>query len=126
MKIMRKSLLASAILNFCSASSFAQTPIDLGVINEDRVIDMLIAQGKLNPDATIEQRQQALDNFIANKLNRGFRGDAQFGKKALEQRAKILKTIQSKNGEHKAHVFSFDPDNKRTDKVLAVLVDLLS
>ncbi|EFP96474.1 immune inhibitor A domain-containing protein [Vibrio caribbeanicus] len=123
MKIMRKSLLASAVLTFCSASSVAQTPIDLGVINEDRVIDMLIAQGKLSPNATIEQRQKALDNFIANKLNSGFKGDAQFGKKALEQRAKILKTIKSKDGLHKAHVFSFDPDKKRTDRVLAVLVD---
>ncbi|MCG9580846.1 immune inhibitor A [Vibrio tubiashii] len=123
MKMMRKSLLASAVFTLFSTSGNAQTPIDLGVINEDKVIEMLVAQGKLNPDASIEERQIALDKFIDGKLNRGFKGDAQFGKKALEQRAKILKSIEFDKGLRRAHVFSFDANNKRTDKVLAVLVD---
>ncbi|KLN63739.1 immune inhibitor A domain-containing protein [Vibrio sp. VPAP30] len=123
MKTMRKSLLASAVFTLFSASGNAQTPIDLGVINEDKVIEMLVAQGKLNPNASVEDRQNALDKFIDGKLNRGFKGDAQFGKKALEQRAKILKSIEFDKGLRKAHIFSFDPNDKRTDKVLAVLVD---
>lgn len=123
MKTMSKSLLASAVLTLLTTGAYAKTPIDLGVINEDKVIEMLVAQGKLDSDASIDERQEALDRYIAAKLNRGFKGDAQFGKKALEQRAKILKTIASDKGRHKAHVFSFDANNKRTDKVLAVLVD---
>lgn len=123
MKTMSKSLLASAVLTLLTTGAHAKTPIDLGVINEDKVIEMLVAQGKLDSDASIDERQEALDRYIAAKLNRGFKGDAQFGKKALEQRAKILKTIASEKGRHQAHVFSFDANNKRTDKVLAVLVD---
>ncbi|KJY83964.1 protease [Vibrio galatheae] len=123
MKIARKSLLASVVFTLFSANTIAQTPADLGVINEDKVIEMLIAQGKLASNPTIEQRKQALDKYLAAKLKRGFEGDAQFGKKALQQRAKILKSIQSDKGLHKAHIFSFDADDKRTDKVLAVLVD---
>ncbi|NVD07986.1 M6 family metalloprotease domain-containing protein [Vibrio sp. JPW-9-11-11] len=123
MKTMSKSLLATAVLTLLSTGAYAKTPVDLGVINEDKVIEMLIAQGKLEQDASIDERQEALDRYIAAKLNRGFKGDAQFGKKALEQRAKILKTIASEKGQHKAHVFSFDSNDKRTDKVLAVLVD---
>ena len=123
MKTMSKSLLTSAVLALFSTAAYAQTPIDLGVINEDKVIEMLIAQGKIDDNASIEVRQSALDDYLAAKLNRGFKGDAQFGKKALELRAKILKTIASEKGQHKAHVFSFDANDKRTDKVLAILVD---
>ena len=34
MKIMRQTLLASAMLTLFSVSSYAKTPIDLGVVNE--------------------------------------------------------------------------------------------
>ena len=52
MKIMRKTLLASAMLTLFSVSSYAKTPIDLGVVNEDKLIEMLVRQGLVDQDAT--------------------------------------------------------------------------
>ncbi|HAS24973.1 MAG TPA: protease, partial [Vibrio sp.] len=123
MKMMRKTLLASAMLTLFSVSSYAKTPIDLGVVNEDKLIEMLVRQGLVDQDATDVAKHDALDRYLKNKINSGFKGDAQFGKKALEQRAKILKAIEKGSGVKKASVFALEVGTKRTDKVLALLVD---
>ncbi|MBU2896164.1 immune inhibitor A domain-containing protein [Vibrio hepatarius] len=123
MACIRKTLLATAVMALFSASGNAQTPIDLGVINEEKIIEMLARKGIIDESSSIEEQKLAFNNYLNKKIGNGFKGDAQFGKKALEQRAKILKSIEESNGQHKAHVFSFDLSDKRTDKVLAVLVD---
>ncbi|WP_394251438.1 immune inhibitor A domain-containing protein [Vibrio profundi] len=120
---MRKTLLASAMLTLFSVNSYAKTPIDLGVVNEDKLIEMLVRQGLVEQDASDAAKHDALDRYLANKVNSGFKGDAQFGKKALEQRAKILKSIEKESGLKKASVFALDLSQKKTDKVLALLVD---
>ena len=43
MACIRKTLLATAVMALFSASSNAKTPIDLGVINEEKIIEMLEA-----------------------------------------------------------------------------------
>ncbi|MDN3611755.1 immune inhibitor A domain-containing protein [Vibrio ostreicida] len=120
---MKKTLLATAVMTFFSVSGHAKTPIDLGVMNEEKIIEMLVRKGTLEQNASVTEQQVALDRYLNTKLNNGFKGDAQFGKKALEQRAKILKSIEVNKGHHKAHAFAFDLSQKRTDKVLALLVD---
>ncbi|MFW7525024.1 immune inhibitor A domain-containing protein [Vibrio ostreicida] len=120
---MKKTLLATAVMTFFSVSGHAKTPIDLGVMNEEKIIEMLVRKGTLEQNASVTEQQVALDRYLNTKLNNGFKGDAQFGKKALEQRAKILKSIEVNKGHHKTHAFAFDLSQKRTDKVLALLVD---
>ncbi|CAH6797449.1 Pre-pro-metalloprotease PrtV [Vibrio chagasii] len=123
MKIMRKTLLASAMITLFSVNSYAKTPIDLGVVNEDKLIEMLVRQGLVDENASNQEKHSALDRYLKNKINSGFKGDAQFGKKAMELRAKILKAIEKESGVKKASVFALEVGTKRTDKVLALLVD---
>ena len=105
MKIMRKTLLASAMITLFSVNSYAKTPIDLGVVNEDKLIEMLVRQGLVDENASDQERHSALDRYLKNKINSGFKGDAQFGKKAMELRAKILKPSK-KSPSSKKRVFS--------------------
>ncbi|MCL9781328.1 immune inhibitor A [Vibrio sp. S4M6] len=119
----RKTLLATAVLTLFNVSAHAQTPIDLGVMNEDKIIEMLVRNGILDEHSTIEEQKRALNSYIESKLKKGFKGDAQFGKQSLEKRAKVLKLIEAKKGQHKAHIFALDLSQTRTDKVLALLVD---
>lgn len=123
MKNMRKTLLASAVASWFSVGAFAQTPVDMGVVNEDKLIDMLVRNGTVSADATAAEKRHALDLYLESKIRSGFKGDAQFGKKALEQRAKVLKVIKKEKGMHKASVFALEIGQQRTDKVLALLID---
>nr|5ABK_A Chain A, METALLOPROTEASE [Vibrio cholerae] len=82
--------------------AMAQTPIDLGVVNEDKLIEMLVRTGQIPADASDVDKRIALERYLEEKIRSGFKGDAQFGKKALEQRAKILKVIDKQKGPHKA------------------------
>lgn len=123
MKNMRKTLLASAVASWFSVGALAQTPVDMGVVNEDKLIDMLVRNGTVSADATAAEKRHALDLYLESKIRSGFKGDAQFGKKALEQRAKVLKVIKKEKGMHKASVFALEIGQQRTDKVLALLID---
>ncbi|EKF9853264.1 M6 family metalloprotease PrtV [Vibrio cholerae] len=123
MKTIKKTLLAAAVASFFSSGLYAQTPIDLGVVNEDKLIEMLVRTGQIPADASDVDKRIALERYLEEKIRSGFKGDAQFGKKALEQRAKILKVIDKQKGPHKARVFALDVGQKRTDKVLALLID---
>lgn len=84
---------------------------------------MLVRTGQIPADASDVDKRIALERYLEEKIRSGFKGDAQFGKKALEQRAKILKVIDKQKGPHKARVFALDVGQKRTDKVLALLID---
>lgn len=123
MKHIRKTLLASAMVTLFNVSAYAHTPIDLGVVNEDKLIEMLVRNGVVDANATDAIKRDALDRYLEQKIKSGFHGDAQFGKQALEQRARVLKTIEKQKGHQKASVFALDISTKRTDKVLALLID---
>ncbi|MCG2837387.1 immune inhibitor A [Photobacterium sp. WH77] len=123
MKHMKKTLLASAMFTLFSGSGYAHTPADMGVVNEDKLIEMLVRNGVVEADASEEQKRHALDKYLDNKIRSGFKGDAQFGKQALEKRAKVLKAIQKNKGNQRANIFALDVGQKRTDKVLALLID---
>lgn len=123
MKPMRKTLLATAMLTLFSVSGYAQTPADMGVVNEEKLIEMLVRKGVVDENASDTAKREALDNYLEAKIRSGFKGDAQFGKKALEKRAKVLKSIEKHKGHQRASVFALDVSQKRTDKVLALLID---
>ncbi|MDO6708424.1 immune inhibitor A domain-containing protein [Photobacterium sp. 1_MG-2023] len=123
MKHMKKTLLATAMFTLFSGSGYAHTPVDMGVVNEDKLIEMLVRNGVVDANATAEEKHLALDKYLENKIRSGFKGDAQFGKEALAKRAKVLKAIQKTNGKQRANVFALEMGEKRTDKVLALLID---
>lgn len=104
MKTIKKTLLATAVATFFSSGLYAQTPIDLGVVNEDKLIEMLVRTGQISADASDSDKRIALERYLDEKIRSGFKGDAQFGKKALEQRAKILKVIDKQKA-HTKHAF---------------------
>lgn len=107
MKTIKKTLLAAAIASFFSSGLYAQTPIDLGVVNEDKLIEMLVRTGQIPADASDVDKRIALERYLEEKIRSGFKGDAQFGKKALEQRAKILKVIDKQKRPAQGACFCF-------------------
>ncbi|MBD1557669.1 M6 family metalloprotease domain-containing protein [Vibrio sp. S9_S30] len=121
----KNTMLLVSSLAVVSGISYANTPVDMGVVNEERIADMLIRSGKLSKDATQIGKEEAVNNFLNTKLNSHKNGDAQFGKKALEQRNKIFKSLANKKGK-KLKAISFSPGSvtiKRTDKVIALMID---
>lgn len=64
---MRKTLLASAMITLFSVNSYAKTPIDLGVVNEDKLIEMLVRQGLVDENASDQEKHSALDRYLKIK-----------------------------------------------------------
>ncbi|OAN13086.1 protease [Photobacterium jeanii] len=119
-----KTLIATSIAAILgSTSALAHTPIDLAIADQDQLANMLVRKGQLSADASPQQREAAVQAYIERKLNHGLQGDAQFGKKALIERAKVLKSIEANKGPQKQRLLAFEVATKRTDKVLALLVD---
>ncbi|UXI03271.1 immune inhibitor A domain-containing protein [Photobacterium sp. TY1-4] len=121
--IKRTAIATSLIALLGTVSAHAATPADLAIANEEKLIEMLIQRGDIAPDATSQQKQQALEAYLAKKANKGFHGDAQFDKQALLNRANVLKQMKMPGHAHGPSIFALDLSQKRTDKVLALLVD---
>ncbi|GLQ76329.1 immune inhibitor A domain-containing protein [Vibrio penaeicida] len=125
MAIFKNTILLATSLAVFSGISYANTPADMGVVNEERIAEMLIRSGKLNKDATQIEKEEAVKTFLNTKLNPHTHGDAQFGKKAIEQRNKIFKSLANKKGQ-KLNAISFSSRSvtiKRTDRVIALMID---
>ena len=52
MAIFKNTMLLATSLAVFSGISYANTPADMGVVNEERIAEMLIRSGKLSKDAT--------------------------------------------------------------------------
>ncbi|UAB73117.1 immune inhibitor A [Vibrio sp. SCSIO 43132] len=117
-------LLASSLAIF-SGISYAHAPADMGVVNEERIANMLIRSGKLSKDATQSEKEAAVHAYLKNKNNYGLNGNAQFGKKAIEKRNKILKSLAQKKGQKldASALGSRSVIVKRTDRVIALMID---
>ncbi|ASA57726.1 immune inhibitor A domain-containing protein [Vibrio gazogenes] len=122
---MRKTLLVTAVMSCIGISSYthANAPIDMGVVNEEKLIEMLVRKGVVDRHASEEAKYRALKAYLAKKISHGFSGDDQLGKKALFNRAKVLKAMKAGKGSQKHNVFALDVSQKRNDKVLALLID---
>lgn len=124
MKKLQCTLLASVIASVLSVNAVhAKTPVDLGVVNEDKLAEMLVRRGLLDESAPLQERTEAVTRYLAHKIKYGFSGDAQFGKQAKIHQSRIINVIEKQQGLKKLSVFSLDITNTRTDKVLAILID---
>ncbi|SHO57229.1 immune inhibitor A domain-containing protein [Vibrio quintilis] len=122
---MRKTLLATAMMTCFGVSSYvhAHAPADMGIVNEEKLIEMLVRKGVVDSHASDAAKHDALRKYLAKKINAGFKGDDQLGKKALLNRAKVLKAMKAGQGRQKLNVFALDVSQKRNDKILALLID---
>jgi immune inhibitor A len=101
----------------------ASTPADLAIANKDKIAEMLIANGTITADANMVEIENAVDQYLKKK-SRTLKDDSFFNKQTKHEHAKVLKKIQlgaKHKGAH-ATMFAAAP-TKRTDKVLAVLID---
>ncbi|MDW6002258.1 immune inhibitor A domain-containing protein [Vibrio mangrovi] len=121
----RKTLLMTAMMTCFGISTYshADAPVDMGVANEEKLIEMLVRKGIVDSNASEAEKHRALQEYLAKKINNGFKGDDQLGKKALLKRAKVLKSIKAGKGNQKLNVFALDVSQKRNDKILALLID---
>jgi len=124
MKKLKHTLVATAIISLLGVNAVhAKTPVDLGVVNEDKLAEMLVRRGLLDDSASLQERSDAVKSYLDNKIKHGFSGDAQFGKQAKHHQSRIINVIEKQQGLKKSSVFALEVTNKRTDKVLALLVD---
>ena len=65
MSPMRKTLLATAVMTLFSVSGHAKTPIDLGVMNEEKIIEMLVRKGLLDENSSVDDQKTALNKSVS-------------------------------------------------------------
>ncbi|TLS37987.1 immune inhibitor A domain-containing protein [Pseudalkalibacillus caeni] len=119
-------------------SSFAGAPIDLGIANDERLIEMLKKNGKIAKNATPAEAEKALNKFLAKKAKASSKkADGELADEAKENKAKLQKAMKdnsltSGNGNKLGLAKKNAPDSideeayngeKRTDKVLVLLID---
>ncbi|MGF1776717.1 immune inhibitor A domain-containing protein [Vibrio nomapromontoriensis] len=121
--IKKKLIACSTIAIIGTTSALAQTPVDLAIANPDQLADMLVRKGIINSDASNQQREKAVQSYLDKKTRHGLQGEAQFNKAALAKRENILKAIKRNKGPKQQNVFALELGTKRTDKVLALLID---
>lgn len=66
---MRKTLLVTAVMSCIGISSYtyAHAPIDMGVVNEEKLIEMLVRKGVVDRHASDEAKHRALKAYLAKK-----------------------------------------------------------
>ncbi len=123
MRILKNSLLtASLLVAMGGVTAFASTPADLAIANKDKIAEMLTANGTINPGASVLEIEEAVKQYLKRKSHK-IKDDAVFNKQAQHEHAKILKKIQFGANNNNARAMMFSTQTKRTDKVLAVLID---
>lgn len=85
---MRKTLLASAVASWFSVGAFAQTPVDMGVVNEDKLIDMLVRNGTVSADATAAENVTHLTSIWRAKFALALRVTLSLAKRHLSNARK--------------------------------------
>ncbi|WP_414646246.1 immune inhibitor A domain-containing protein [Bacillus sp. SCS-153A] len=112
-------------------------PFDLGIANDDRLIEMLQKEGVIEKGATAAEAQNALNKFLATKADAAEKEAGELHGEEKEVKAKLqkeMKTNSLTNGKGNklgqtqknspASVEKEVYDGKmRTDKVLVLLVD---
>jgi immune inhibitor A len=119
---------------FASAASKESVPFDLGIANDERLIEMLKREGKLAKNASPTEAEQALKNYLRGKsqLTKSL-DELPKGLDALKGKAKTESNgLKNGNGNklgqaNKNTVDSVVEENyngeKRTDKVLVLKID---
>ncbi|WP_394132581.1 immune inhibitor A domain-containing protein [Shewanella maritima] len=120
------STLVGSALVFASASqaqTVSGTPADPGVINKEQVLYWLKKRGELAPDATLEQQQDAVNQFVSKSQEGGFEKNAmEFRAQKLHSQQQAQKLSGVKSSVSVMNTMA-DEDVTKTVKVLGVLVD---
>ncbi|WP_104398456.1 immune inhibitor A domain-containing protein [Vibrio penaeicida] len=123
MAIFENTILLATSLAVFSSVSFANTPTDMSIVNEERIADMLIRSGKLNGDTTQIEREEAVKNFLNTKQPHIEYAGTTFLEKVAKHRNKVLKSLTSKNVQKLNDVSSHSIAAKRVDRVIALMID---
>jgi immune inhibitor A len=114
------------------------SPIDLGIANDERLIEMLKKDGKIAKNATPAEAEKALKKFLAEKADAAAKqAGGELEDEAAESKAKLQKEMKKNSftngkGNKLGKAKKNSPDGveeeeydgeKRTDKVLVLLVD---
>jgi immune inhibitor A len=119
--------------------SYTGSPIDLGIANDEKLIEMLQKEGKIKKNATPAEAEKALNKYLkersANSAHSHQHGDLQDeAKEAKEKLKRQMKNngLTSGKGNKLGQAKKNKPDSvveeaydgkMRTDKVLVLLVD---
>ncbi|WP_425383199.1 immune inhibitor A domain-containing protein [Rossellomorea oryzaecorticis] len=112
-------------------------PFDLGIANDERLIEMLKKEGKISENATQAQAEKALNKFLQEKSEAAEKVSGDLHEDEAKTKAKLQKDIKNndltagkgnklgqakKNSPGSVKEEAWDGE-KRTDKVLVLLVD---
>jgi immune inhibitor A len=112
-------------------------PFDLGIANDDRLIEMLKEEGKIDNNATAAEAQKALNKFLAKKADSAEKEAGELHGDEKEVKSKLQKEMKNnsltngkgnklgqakKNTPSSVEKEAYDGE-MRTDKVLVLLVD---
>ncbi|WP_406686408.1 immune inhibitor A domain-containing protein, partial [Rossellomorea vietnamensis] len=110
---------------------------DLGIANDERLIEMLKKEGKIKKNATAAEAQKGLQKFLKAKADSAEKQAGELHDEAAETKAKLKKEMKSngltsgkgnklgqakKNSPASVEEEAYDGE-KRTDEVLVLLVD---
>ncbi|MGP4081802.1 immune inhibitor A domain-containing protein [Pseudalkalibacillus sp. R45] len=121
------------------SKSYAGAPIDLGIANDEKLIEMLKKEGKISKDATASEAEKALKKYLKKRSANAEHAhdEGELHDEAQESKAKLEKEMKN-NGltSGKGNKLGQAKKNKvdgveeeawngemRTDKVLAILID---
>ncbi|MCF6136303.1 immune inhibitor A domain-containing protein [Pseudalkalibacillus berkeleyi] len=116
---------------------YGGSPIDLGIANDEKLIEMLKKEGTIAPSASPAEAEKALKKFLKEKSNGAEHAHeaGELQEEAQESKEKLKKEMKEKGmkpGKHKKKknkktvdgIELEDYDGQmRTDKVLAILID---
>ncbi len=112
-------------------------PFDLGIANDERLIEMLKKEGKISENATQAQAEKALNKFLKAKADGAKKEAGELHDEEAETKAELKKSMKNnsftsgkgnklgqakKNSPGSVEEEAYD-GKMRTDKVLVLLVD---
>ncbi len=116
---------------------YGGAPIDLGIANDERLIEMLKKEGTIAPNATAAQAEEALKKYLKKRSANSEHSheEGELHEEAQESKAKLQEymkknSLKSGNGNKLGQADTPDgvkeeayDGQMRTDKVLAILID---
>ncbi len=111
--------------------------IDLGIANDERLIEMLKKEGKIKQNASAAEAEKALNKFLSAKANRVKKEEGELHEQEAKVKSQLQKEMKnngltSGKGNKLGQAKKNSPEGvkeeayngeKRTDKVLVLLVD---
>ncbi len=96
---------------------------DLGVINEERILYWLEKRGELSTNATEQQQQQAIENYLTNKSFNPKKLPGKLGEKVMQAQRKGLVQNKAQTFAQLPKMISGTEKVTNDVKVLAIMID---